>query len=104
VTYQELLTGLKRLPDGKRKDMIADFFHHFVTETFPVIEYDRSAAIMYSDLFAECEKSGKVRPYSDTQIAASAKSSNMILITRNIEDFKPFEELCGLLVENWFEE
>jgi tRNA(fMet)-specific endonuclease VapC len=41
----------------------------------------------------------QITTFLDAQIAAVAKSNNLILITRNTEDFKSFAELQ---LDNWF--
>jgi tRNA(fMet)-specific endonuclease VapC len=42
---------------------------------------------------------GKIPSPIDSQIAAIAKTNDLVLVTRNIADFKDFD----LPIENWFE-
>ncbi len=44
----------------------------------------------------------KPLPYCDTQIAATAIANGMVLVTRNVSDFKTAKEKSFLNVENWF--
>ncbi|MCF7996184.1 MAG: hypothetical protein K9L32_01455 [Chromatiaceae bacterium] len=37
--------------------------------------------------------------YTDLQIAAIAATNGLVLVTRNLDDFRAFE---GLAMENWF--
>lgn len=39
-------------------------------------------------------------PCVDGQIAATALTHGLVLVTRNVRDFAPFD---GLTVEDWFE-
>jgi tRNA(fMet)-specific endonuclease VapC len=43
---------------------------------------------------------GRTPSYVDSQIAAIARVHNLILVTRNTDDFADFVDLT---VENWFE-
>ena len=45
---------------------------------------------------------GKPLSYCDTQIAATAIANGMVLVTRNVSDFKTAKEKSFLNVENWF--
>ncbi len=40
----------------------------------------------------------------DLMIASTAISNNLILVTRNTDDFKPIRQISNLMIENWFEE
>jgi predicted nucleic acid-binding protein len=40
----------------------------------------------------------------DLLIAAIAISNNLILVTRNVSDFKDIAANSNLMIENWFEE
>jgi len=42
---------------------------------------------------------GKPSAFADGQIAAIAKVNDLILVTRNITDFRYF---AGIEIENWF--
>jgi tRNA(fMet)-specific endonuclease VapC len=65
-----------------------------------VISFDKSLAVVAGDLRAEWKKQGKPVGYGDGLIAATAKSRNLTLVTRNV---RHFDHVSGLKVENWFE-
>ena len=48
------------------------------------------------------EKEGKTVPYYDSQIAATAVSNGMVLVTHNTSDFEQFKEKTFLRLEDWF--
>jgi len=50
---------------------------------------------------ARLRQAGKPPSYPDFQIAAIAAVNDLVLVTRNVEDFADFQELR---TENWFEE
>lgn len=104
TTWNELLYGLQTLPDGKRKDMIFSFYIDTVQAIFPIIEYDSHCAWIHSDLRSRLREKGIQKSFQDTQIAATAISRQMILVTRNISDFEPMQKISSsLIIENWFE-
>ena len=103
TTWNELLYGLQTLPDGKRKDMIFSFFIDTVQAIFPIIEYDSRCAWIHSDLRSQLRKKAIQKSFQDTQVAATAISRQMVLVTRNISAFEPMQKISSaLIIENWF--
>ena len=101
VTWQELQYGLSKMPDEKRKNSIENFISH-LKENTKIIAYDDFAADICGKLLGEDSAQGKPIPYCDTQIAATAIANGMVLVTRNVSDFKTAKEKSFLNVENWF--
>ncbi len=101
VTWQELQYGLSKMPDGKRKNSIENFISH-LKENTEIIAYDDFAADICGKLLGEGSAQGKPLSYCDTQIAATAIANGMVLVTRNVSDFKTAKEKSFLNVENWF--
>lgn len=104
ITWGEALFGVKRMPDGKRKDTILDFYTESVQNLYNFIPFEEHAAFIYSDLKMRLEKIGKPAQELDLQIASCAISNNLILVTRNIKDFIDIQSVSNLMLENWFEE
>ena len=102
VGWGECLYGLKRLPEGKRKESIYDFYMNTINPTFKKLPFDESAATIYSDIKSRLEEKGRIASELDMQIAATAISNNTILVTRNVRDFKHICEVSALMLENWF--
>ena len=103
VTWQELQYGLSKMPDGKRKNSIANFVEN-LRNNIEIIPYDGFAAEICGQLFGQCAKEGKTLPYCDTQIAATAIANGMVLVTHNTADFEEAAERSFLRVEDWFQE
>ena len=101
VTWQELQYGLSKMPDGKRKNSIENFIS-LLKENTEIIAYDDFAADICGKLLGEGSAQGKPLPYCDTQIVATAIANGMVLVTRNVSDFKTAKEKSFLNVENWF--
>ncbi len=104
ITWSEALFGIKRLPEGKRKDNLMDFYLNTVGGMYDFLDFDIHAASIYSDIKARLESLGKLPPELDLQIASIAIANNLILVTRNIGDFTDIAEHSYLMLENWFEE
>lgn len=104
VVWAEALAGVKSMPDGKRKERRWNYWVNHVQRLYEILPFTDFAASIYADLMARLKEKGTVLPKLDLMIAATAISNNLILVTRNITDFKPIQEVSNLMLENWFEE
>lgn len=102
ITWQELVHGVSKMEDGRRKEIISNFIQN-LKNNMEIIPYDEFSAKICGEIFSMGEKNGTVHPYSDTQIAATAIANGMVLVTRNVADFKSIAQNSFLQVENWFE-
>lgn len=98
ITKAELLTGLAFLPDGKRKQALAEAIAIFFAERLetPVLAFDEPAALQYARIFAQRRQSGRPISEMDCQIAAIALTGGYAVATRNDTDFAH----CGIDVIN----
>lgn len=101
VTWQELVYGVTRMPEGHKKNTIQNFIEN-LKNNVPIIPYDEISAGICGQAIGQFSKSGKTLPVCDTQIAATAISNGMVLVTHNTEDFKYLAENAFLRVEDWF--
>lgn len=65
----------------------------------PVLPFDTEAATWQANERARLRRLGQPPAYADSQIAAIAAINGLVLVTRNLDDFRAFE---GLTMENWF--
>jgi len=103
VTWQELIYGLERMPEGKRKSTISSFINNLGQNT-EIIPYDENSAQICGTFLGTFSNKGKPLPFGDTQIAATAAANGMILVTHNTQDFKEVAERSFLKLEDWFSE
>ena len=101
VTWQEIIRGVSRMPEGKRKNTLKSFVND-LDLNMEVITFDKFSAQICGEIQAAAEKNGKKVPYYDSQIAATAVSNGMVLVTHNISDFEQFKEKSFLRLEDWF--
>ena len=89
ITLGELLYGVARLPDGRRKIELAELIDAMVTDDFEhrVAPFDETAAAHYADIVVRRERSGRPISTADAQIAAICRSHGAVLATRNVDDF-----------------
>jgi tRNA(fMet)-specific endonuclease VapC len=92
--------GLTRLPEGRRKQVLTLYLEQVLTQPLTIFSYDREAAIWHAEERVRLTSQGRTPSYVDSQIAAIARVHNLILVTRNTDEFADFVDLT---VENWFE-
>ena len=102
TVWNELIYGVNILEQGKRKDFLFSKIIKDVQSTFEIIQYDNHAAWIQADIRARLKQVGTPVDFPDTQIASIAVANNMILVTRNIKHFEPIQQVCPLMLENWF--
>jgi tRNA(fMet)-specific endonuclease VapC len=98
-TWQELLLGLQRMPQGARRQAVELYYQDVVRVTFPILSYDQCAAEWHAAEVARLLSIGRPATLLDGQLAAVAATNNLILVTRNVKDFSFYS---GLIVEDWF--
>lgn len=101
ITWQELTKGVNKLPEGRKKQYFEKWLSK-IEDEFLVIPYDKFASQICGELQAKMESKGMPLPFSDSQIAATALSNGMILVTHNTKDFKEIQKNSFLQMEDWF--
>ncbi|NNG37376.1 PIN domain-containing protein [Nakamurella aerolata] len=90
VTLAELLAGLRRLPEGKRKVGLTAAVETVIgpyRDTRAIIAFDAAAASRYADILAARESEGLPIATGDAQIAAICRAHDATCATRNTKDF-----------------
>lgn len=105
ITVAEILHGIARLPESKRKTVFIDIANNMFGHLFAgrVLPFDCSAAKLYAEIMALRERTGKAISMADAQIAAICQSAtpantSPTLVTRNIKDFV---NLGIILIDPW---
>jgi len=102
VTVGELKQGVAALPDeDPRKAKLTQWLERRVLRQYAdrIVDYDVSVAKRWGEIMGASRRMGCTHPDLDTQIAATALSHGMTMVTRNVGDFQ-FE---GLSIVNPFE-
>lgn len=94
VTRAEMRAGQRRLEaTDKRQQMIDNAVLLLVT-----LDWTAEAADRYGDILAHLLRTGQAIGILDTQIAAHALATDLILVTHNT---RHFERVPGLKLEDW---
>ena len=93
-----MLFGARISKSARKRGLIETYLREVVGPTLPVFSYDTPAAEVHAIERARLSRLWKTPPFADGQIAAIARVNGLILVTRNVADFRAFEALD---VENW---
>jgi predicted nucleic acid-binding protein len=90
VTVGEILYGVARLPDGRRKTELAQAVQGMVDDDLRgrVEPFDVTAAAHYAAIVSGREKIGRPISTADAQIASICRKLQATLATRNTRDFE----------------
>lgn len=89
ITIHELYYGLRLLPEGRRRDLMAKAIEELLlTFSKKVLKIDIGESDIASTLRVEVKQQGRVLHLADSLIAATAKHHDLVLVTRNISDFE----------------
>jgi toxin FitB len=100
TTVAEILYGIARMPDGKRKQDLLDMASAMFDEDFAgnILPFDADAAVHYAEIAAESEARGRVVDMADAQIAAIGRLHDAVIATRNT---RHFQSLGVTLIDPW---
>ena len=98
ITMAEVLYGMERLPNGKRRDQLLREAESIFVKDFAgrILTFDESAARMFAVIATRRRAQGRPIHELDAQIAAIVRVHGATLATRNTADF----EGCGVRVVN----
>lgn len=91
VTLAELLAGLRRLPDGRRRDALTRRIDAALAPYRggrAVLSFDDVAADRYADVLVARARAGAPISTADAQIAAICLTHGATCATRNVKDFQ----------------
>lgn len=96
IVRGEILYGLRRLPDGQRREALeakaALLFAEFSCAPVPA-----SAGDHYARVKRDCQREGLSLDENDLWIAATALASNAVLVSRD----RDFQRIESLPVQDW---
>ena len=100
ITAAELLYGVARLPEWRRKRELGSAIAGLLRDDFEgrILAFDEKAARCYAEIVTRREWIGRPIGTADAEIAAICQAVEATLATRNTGDF---EETGILLVNPW---
>ncbi|MBF0547712.1 MAG: type II toxin-antitoxin system VapC family toxin [Candidatus Riflebacteria bacterium] len=97
ITVGEIRKGLAKLPNSKRKVKISEWINTLLEEyESRIISIDLPVAENWGENQGLSENEGKPIPTIDGLIASVARVHNLVLVTRNEQDF----ENCNVSILN----
>ena len=103
VTIGELVHGVARLPDGRRRRRLLRWVRRDLARQFEgrILPLDQATAEIWGELMAAVEWRGRPQPVIDAQIAATAAVRGLTLATRHVRYFGGFAEHGVSVVDPW---
>ena len=89
LTIGEIKRGIERLSASERKTALQSWLNDDLQARFGhrLVDVDADVMLTWGDMMAQLEKIGRILPFADSLIAATANRHNLILVTRNVSDF-----------------
>ena len=102
TSLSELLLGIEILPNGRRKQGLADALNKLLTRLFGarILAFDTRAATAYAPLISGARADGHAISVADGQIAAIATVQGFMVATR---DSSPFAAAGVPVINPWTE-
>jgi hypothetical protein len=98
VTVAEICAGIEVLPAGARRRGLQERWQQMLEQGFGdrIFAFDKQAAKVYGELFAQRERAGRPGNPFDLQIVSIARARGCAVATRNVRHFDD----CGVEVIN----
>lgn len=100
VAVYELAAGIKRLPAGKRRRFLEQWFADLLGSDCSVLPLDRDGALASAEIEVDARRHGRAVESRDLLILGTAKAHSLGVATRNVAHFRglgvpiydPFED------------
>ncbi|MDO5050135.1 MAG: type II toxin-antitoxin system VapC family toxin [Moraxella equi] len=100
ITKAEILFGLEKLNNGKRKDELTKLINEVLALfNHRILPFCEKSANYYGKIVVQRQKQGKPILMADALIASIALANHLTVVTRNTKDFS---DIDGLIVLNPF--
>lgn len=86
VIVGELRFGILLLPKGRKRAALEHWFEAGVSRLH-CLPWDVDTGLRWAALLADLRRSGKAMPIKDSLIAATALVHDLVVVTRNRDDF-----------------
>ena len=88
MTWGELLRGVARLPESKRRSELTLWLEQLETGFEDrILAFDQNVSAIWAQMTVQAEAQGKSMAAFDSIIAATARAHDCKLVTRNVRDF-----------------
>lgn len=87
IVLGEIEFGILSLAAGNRRRRLQAWFNDAI-RALHVIDIDAGTAAAWATLLADLRRKGRAMPIKDSLIAATARQHELIVVTRNVADYK----------------
>jgi len=87
IIVGEIQFGIRLLPAGKRRRRLEKWFLQGVVR-LSCLPWDLPVGLKWAELLADLRSAGVSMPIKDSMIAATALVHNLVVVSRNLRDFK----------------
>ena len=87
IILGEVRFGIYLLPPGRRRHRLERWFDEGVA-TVVCLSWEAQTGLRWAKLLADLRASGQSMPIKDSLIATTALRHDLIVVTRNVRDFK----------------
>lgn len=89
ITVAEVQKGIGLLAEGKRRQQLQQWLSADLEDWFSgrVLPIDRPVADRWASLLIHCIGKGRPLPSLDSLLAATALTHDLVMVTRNVNDF-----------------
>lgn len=93
ITLGEIRKGVERMDHGRRRRETEEWLGTTLPARFAgrILDFDRAAALIWGRILGTAENTGRPLDATDAQIAATALSNKLAVVTGNVRDFAPIE-------------
>lgn len=88
VTVLELAAGIERMPAGRRRRVLSEWFGALLSGGVEVLAFDRTAALTGARIDADGRRRGRPVPDRDLLVLATAKARGLGVATRDLDHFR----------------
>lgn len=86
VVRGELHFGILLLPPGRKRRQLLEWYRQGASR-LRVVDFDAETGDHWATLLVELRHKGRAMPVKDSLIAASARQYNLVVATRNVDDY-----------------
>ena len=100
TVWHELWHGVKLLNNGKRRNELESYLNLLCDDGFSILPFCQKSAEWLAEERVRLKAKGIIPAKYDSEIAAVAIVNQLVVVTRNTEDFMVFNDLR---IENWLD-
>lgn len=87
IVVGEIRFGIHLLPAGRRRQRLERWFEEGIARIH-CLPFEMATGLRWAKLLADLRSAGRSMPIKDSLVAATALVHGLVVVTRNVSDFK----------------